>query len=690
MRPRLLAFVVLSHMACHPILGIEDRDLDPIRVGVCELPTQGDARVRFANLAPNDVAVDVCLTRAGASPGRGVLRGAGTSCPAGFRYAEVSRTFAMPSGTYDVKVVKYGARCDGSAIAEARGVAIAASKTTTLAQISDGASTIKSFADGSKLTPGTIAVRFVHAIPGVPALDMGIAADGRPPTTLVRKLLERPVAFGASSAGNAAATFTVNPDGYAQLPTTGVNIGAAATGTAPAMLAIGLPQTDAVRTLYAIGDPRQPLLPVRGLLCDDLAREGNPLSSCTLSSLSTLSVDMISAGLFGGVAKIEGERRGPLFDQIGKREADLVCVSQIGRRADKAELIARVKSRFPYAVNVNTDLDTKPTDDKLLSGVSPPLPTTPACGGAADPAKAKALLDCLSTKCTDTGTDEGKLKSSGSWSKPNSDCLSEACASQYLSLLSGDTPAQSKAHARCFGCTIATFLSDKPMREVREFCTNNPRDGLSFDGETPSLLLSRFAIREQDTFILPSTTYQRAVHFARVEIEPGKELDFYCGHTNSNFGSLVPYGGRFSSKLDAGGWLEERALQVKRLSDWIKSKSGKRALLLAGEWDSSNEIKDAAGGIAIEAREPDVVDALEAIFQHAIPKGKVPECTMCPDNPLGASTQKALTTRIYTLNFPPDSATELSVFFKEPIVPVPDGLAHLSGLYGLNVQVKRP
>ena len=29
-------------------------------------------------------------------------------------------------------------------------------------------------------------------------------------------------------------------------------------------------------------------------------------------------------------------------------------------------------------------------------------------------------------------------------------------------------------------------------------------------------------------------------------------------------------------------------------------------------------------------------------------------------------------------------------FFKEPVVPVPGGLAHLSGVYGLNVRVKRP
>ncbi len=684
---RALLFSIACGLAsCQPILGIEDRELDPIREGVCELPRSGDARVRFANLVPNRANVDVCLTPAGAKAARGLLRGGGTTCPAGFRYTDVSSVFTMAAGEYDAKIVNYGERCDGRALAEAR-VVLAPNKTTTLVHhASTGSPSLRAYVDNATLQSGKTIVRLVNAIANGPALDFGIAASGRPPTKLLQKLFATAVRPGESSAGLLAATFSVTPDGYAVVPTTAMNLGAAAEGRVDAELAIGVAAADSVRTLYAIGDPREPPLPVRGLICDDLARDTTPLSSCTLSALSTLSVDLISAGLFGGVAKLEAERRDPLFERIAQRDADLVCVTQIGRTADKAALIARAKARFPYAVDVSTNLDTQPTVPENAAGVVPPLPSTPACGGDADPAKAKALLDCLSTKCTTTGTDAGKLRLSGDWKKPNADCLSEQCASPYLALLTGDTPGQQHAHARCFNCSIATFLSDKTMGEVRSFCTTDARDGYSFDGETPSLILSRLPIREQASFILPSTTFRRAVHLARVEIEPGNEVDFYCGHTNTNFGSLVPYGGRYSDKHDEAAWIEERALEVTRILDWIKRKSGSRPVILAGEWDSSNAI-----GTTIESREPDIVDALEKVFVHALPAGHVPECTMCPDNPIGNSTQRALTTRIYTLNFPTAAATEMSTFFKEPVVPIDGvGLVQLSGLYGLNARLRRP
>lgn len=672
---RLLA--LLSITACQPILGIEDRALDPITDG-CELPAGGDAAVRFANLSPNGRAVDLCLS----SGGRGILRGGGRACPTGFGYAQVSRMFDVRAGRYDLKVIKYGDRCDAPALAELRGQTIAAGKTTTLAHV--GGNLLKTYVGEAKLTTGKTLVRLINAVPNGAPLDLGLTGANRPPTKLLQRLFASPVRYGESSAGIAGATFPATADGYSTVPTAGTNLGAAPEGTDRAILATGLEGIDSVRTLYAIGDATQPLLPVRGLLCDDLARE----RSCTLTALSTLSVEIVSAGLFGGVAKVEAERRTPILQKIAQREADFVCVTQVGRRADKEELIALAKARFPHVVNVNTSLDTRPTSPADQR----PERIVPSCGGAGDPIKTRALLDCLSTKCTTTGNDDGKLKSSSLWTKPNADCLSESCVAEFIGLLDGATPAQRLAHARCYNCAIATFLSDKTMAEVRGTCTTDIRDAYSFDGETPSLLLSRFALREQASFILPATTYRRAVHFARAEIEPGREVDVYCGHINANFGDIVPYGGQFSTKSGSDAWLEERALEVKRLVEFINEKSGPdRPVILAGEWDSSNEIKDGMGNVVIEARDPDVVDALEAVFVRAIPAGHVPECTMCPDNRVGNAVLKLLPTRVYTRRFPDAAATEMSTFFKEAIVPMPGGeLAPLSGVYGLNVRVKRP
>jgi hypothetical protein len=668
---------LLSIMACQPILGIEDRALDPITDG-CELPSGGDAAVRFANLSPNGVAVDLCLSPSS----RGILRGGGRGCPSGLGYAQVSRLFDVRSGNYDLKVIKYGDRCDAPALAELRGQAIAPGRTTTLAHV--GGNQLKPFVADAKLTTGKTLVRLINAVPDGPALDLGLAGDNRPPAKLLQRLFASPVRYGESTAGIQGVTFPATPDGYSTVPSASTNVGAAPAGTDRATIATGVEGFDSVRTLYAIGDAAQPLLPLRGLLCDDLARE----PSCTLTALSTLSVDVVSAGLFGGVAKAEAERRLPILQKIAQRDADFVCVTQIGRRADKSELIALAKPRFPYVVNVDTNVDTKPTAPE---DQKPPR-IVPSCGGAGDPTRTKALLDCLSTKCTTTGNDEGRLKSSGVWTKPNADCLSESCVAEFISLLDGATEEQRVAHARCYNCAIATFLSDKTMAEVRGTCTTDIRDAYSFDGETPSLLLSRFALREQASFILPATTYRRAVHFARAEIEPGKEVDVYCGHINANFGEVVPYGGRFSSKTGSAAWLEERALEVKRLIEFVNAKSGPgRHVILAGEWDSSNEIRDSMGNVVIKSRDPDVVDALDAVFMRAIPPGHVPECTMCPDNRVGNAVLELLPTRVYTRSFPDAAATEMSTFFKEAIVPMPGGdLAPLSGVYGLNVRVKRP
>jgi hypothetical protein len=238
------------------------------------------ARVRIAHLSPDAPRVDVCLAAAGTGRfGAPVLEGAGGGT--GLAYGEVTRYVEVAAGSYDVRVVAAAAAdCTTPAVPDTAGVAVGAGRAYTVAatglvapEAGEPAFALVPFADDTAVSPGKVKLRFIHASPGTPAVDVGTGAGGS--FTPVFTAVSFPETDGDAS-----------PSGYVETdPLSGVTLSARATGTAEDALVlpgVTLP-AGAIVTVFAAGllgsDP-----PLSALVCPDGADAAGLLSDCDLAT----------------------------------------------------------------------------------------------------------------------------------------------------------------------------------------------------------------------------------------------------------------------------------------------------------------------------------------------------------------------------------------------------------------------
>ena len=233
-------------------------------------------RLRVAHLSPDAPAVDVCV-----NPGSGfigpVLAAAGDAN--GLGYPEVTSYVAVPAATYSVRIVAPGSSNCSTALGglpDVTGVVVAANSDYTAAAVgmltpggaSDDAFSIKLMADDN--TPDNAAkgyLRFVHASPDAPAVDVGLGSGSS------FTAVWTDVGFG--EVGQVAAKSYVETD-----PIAGGTVSARAAGTSADALVIpgvNLPAA-AVATAFAIGNLDGTPKPLKVLLCVDSAA----MSSCSV------------------------------------------------------------------------------------------------------------------------------------------------------------------------------------------------------------------------------------------------------------------------------------------------------------------------------------------------------------------------------------------------------------------------
>jgi len=232
-------------------------------------------RLRVAHLSPDAPAVDVCV-----NPGSGfigpVLAKAGDAN--GLAYPEVTSYVAVPAATYSVRIVAPGStNCDAglAGLPDVTGVAVAANSDYTAAAVgmltpagSDDTFAIKLMADDN--TPENSAkgyLRFVHASPDAPAVDVGLGSGSS--FTAVWTDVE----FG--KVGQVAGENYVETD-----PIANGTVSARAAGTTADALVIpgvNLP-AGAVATAFAIGNLDGSPKPLKVLLCVDSAA----MSTCSV------------------------------------------------------------------------------------------------------------------------------------------------------------------------------------------------------------------------------------------------------------------------------------------------------------------------------------------------------------------------------------------------------------------------
>jgi hypothetical protein len=237
------------------------------------------AQLRVAHLSPDAPAVDVCLAPAGTGRFTGpVLEQAGGA--AGLSYGQATRYLSVAAGAYDVRVVAAtAADCASPIVPDTAGATLPEEGVITVAAVGLTAPSagqpgfaLVPFVDETQVAAGKAKVRFVHASPGTPPVDVGAGSgEGFAP-------LFTAVPFGELDADRA-------PAGYLETdPLSGATLAARATGTTEDALVVSgvtLP-AGAIVTVFAVGllggDP-----PLAALVCADDTAETALLSQCALA-----------------------------------------------------------------------------------------------------------------------------------------------------------------------------------------------------------------------------------------------------------------------------------------------------------------------------------------------------------------------------------------------------------------------
>ncbi|HEY4178262.1 MAG TPA: DUF4397 domain-containing protein [Kofleriaceae bacterium] len=239
------------------------------------------AHIRIAHLSPDAPKVDVCLAPAGSGQwGKPLLRTLGGT---GLSYSQVTTYVDLPVASYDVRVITATSTgCEAGAVPDTNGVAVTAGLYATVAATgdldnsgaaaSDPSFALKVIVDDATRDSSKLKLRFFHASPGTPAVDIGINQG----IHFVR--LFAGVAFGNTGSVSGSSYYS------------GAGV------TAPVTARIANAQSDALSTAavafanneiysaFAIGGKTgQAANPLKVLLCTDTAPANGLLSSCVVA-----------------------------------------------------------------------------------------------------------------------------------------------------------------------------------------------------------------------------------------------------------------------------------------------------------------------------------------------------------------------------------------------------------------------
>ncbi|MBK8255865.1 MAG: DUF4397 domain-containing protein [Polyangiaceae bacterium] len=139
----------------------------------------------WAHLSPGTPAVDVCILPAGADPVGPVLKSLGDTD--GLAYPEVTPYLPLAAGTYGARIVAPNSADCSKALADLpdiTGIQVKAGGVYTAAATgvlidpgaSDKAFAVELYEDDLTIATGSIRVRFIHASPDTPPVDVGLGS----------------------------------------------------------------------------------------------------------------------------------------------------------------------------------------------------------------------------------------------------------------------------------------------------------------------------------------------------------------------------------------------------------------------------------------------------------------------------------------------------------------------------------
>lgn len=274
--------------ATAPLRVLLCKDSGPPHMLFTECNIVGDAperaQVRIAHFSPDAPAVDVCLARAGSDAWQGPLLGA-LGATGGLAYSKVTKYVTLPVAAYDARIVLAGATdCSTPAVPDTAGIALAPNLYATVGAIGtldrsglaahDPAFRLKVFVDDASVSSGKAKLRFVHASPGTPTVDVGLGS-GTGYTNI----------FDDVSFSNVATNQPMNDRGYVETTAFNSPVSARVSGTTSDALTVHVQlATGAIATAFAIGGKTgSHINPLRVLVCADNGAGIGLLAQCAIA-----------------------------------------------------------------------------------------------------------------------------------------------------------------------------------------------------------------------------------------------------------------------------------------------------------------------------------------------------------------------------------------------------------------------
>jgi hypothetical protein len=170
--------------------------------------------IRLAHLAIGAPNVDFCWAPQGSTTYTGpAMKGAGDAVGVG--YAAASKYFSLDAGTYTVRLVLFAASSCATAVPGVADIQVVVAAggyyTVAAATLPPAGVQLKAFTDDATPDPAKVIIRFVNAVPGSPAVDIGTGA----PTAF------SPIFSNLVYLGIATQTSVVDANGFASVPAAG-------------------------------------------------------------------------------------------------------------------------------------------------------------------------------------------------------------------------------------------------------------------------------------------------------------------------------------------------------------------------------------------------------------------------------------------------------------------------------------
>lgn len=388
-----------------------------------------------------------------------------------------------------------------------------------------------------------------------------------------------------------------------------------------------------------------------------------------------VTVDTFNVALAGAFIPFETERRGAVAAAVAAMPSDIVCLQEVWRQEDKDAIATAARARFAHSYSVRHDLAsaiTQEIDPMCPGGMAPPAePATPPCADMMVRPTFESGLACLTRNCSTMMSDMGQTTSTA--------CASSRCLMDVVGLLTGGPNG-----LRCYGC-LAPQLPTETFGSIRTACTANPRAGLAFNGQSGTMILSRYPLSETETVVIPGTWNRRVITRATATLPNGARLGVYCNHLSPVFeGPAFPYTGRYGcGQTGRDGWVSEQTAQARALIAYVQRREATGRAIVLGDFNTGPASR--AGQPEILEEAPETYAVLSAAFRSGLAANYVPSCTFCPENALVTTMVPVWIDHIFLRGFAEGAVRRTERTFTTATVTAPGRAqpVHVSDHYGL-------